>query len=77
MAVGGRKDRDDEGEKGAVGSLGKRPETIKSDFQTTVNVYDFQGVNYLPGKKRGAKRAWEGGGRVSRDWDRPHNFEIN
>lgn len=32
------------------------PETIKSDFQSSVNVYDFQRANYIGQKARGETR---------------------
>lgn len=41
----GNSEREDRNE-GKGGVLEKGPETIKSDFQSSVNVYDFQGANY-------------------------------
>lgn len=50
----GREDRDE----GKGGVLEKGPETIKSDFQSSVNVYDFQGANY-----RAKSKGWSARGR--------------
>lgn len=47
----GGKDRDE----GTGEVLEKGPETIKSDFQSSVNVYDFQGANYRA-KSEGRRR---------------------
>lgn len=73
---GGRRKRENEQTRfGKVSWREKKKETdrIKSDFQSSVNIYDFQEANYR------AKSVWGWADRetVSRDWDRPHNFEIN
>lgn len=46
-----REDRDE----GKGRMLEEGPETIKSDFQSSVNVYDFQGANYRA-KSEGVER---------------------
>lgn len=73
---GGRRKRENEQTRfGKVSWREKKKETdrIKSDFQSSVNIYDFQEANYR------AKSVWGWADRetVSCDWDRPHNFEIN
>jgi len=40
------------------GILEKGPETIKSDFQSSVNVYDFQGANYRAKSEGRSARGW-------------------
>lgn len=50
----GREDCDE----GKEGMLEKGPETIKSDFQSSVNVYDFHGANYRAKSEGRNARGW-------------------
>lgn len=57
----GNSEREREDGKTAMKEKGKEctkegPETIKSDFQSSVNVYDFQRANYTGQKARGGTR---------------------